>query len=128
MAAYFEIHEAPDGEWLRLRLVGELDLGSAPALRQRLAQLRAAKRPARLDLSGLEFMDSTGIHLLTGAFNHARKDGWQLAIEPALAPQVDRLVKLAGLDRLIPELRRERPVPRVSRPTASGSHAPAHSV
>jgi anti-anti-sigma factor len=78
--------------------------------------------------SRFEFMDSTGIHLLTGAFNHARKDGWQLAIEPALSPQVDRLVKLAGLGRLIPELRCERPVARVSRPTAIGSRAPAHSV
>jgi anti-sigma B factor antagonist len=109
MPAYFEIHEAHDREWLRLHLTGELDLGSAPVLRRRLAQLRAERRPVRLDLSRLEFMDSTGIHLLIDACKDAREDGWQLAIDPTLSPRVQRLFKLTGLDRIIPGPRHAQP-------------------
>ena len=101
MTTYFQIREARDREWVRLRLVGELDLGSVPALKQRLAELRAEKRLVRLDLSALEFMDSTGIHLLVGASNDARNNGWDLEIEPGVSPQVHRLLKLTSLDRII---------------------------
>lgn len=128
MPAYFEIHEAYDGEQVRLRLTGELDLASAPVLSHRLAQLRSEQRPVRLDLSGLEFMDSSGVHLLVGAFHEARADGWQLAIDSALSPQVDRLCKLTGLDHIIPELRYDRPFAGVGRPTVTGNHGPAQSV
>jgi anti-sigma B factor antagonist len=107
--AYFEIHQAHDGDRLRLKLTGELDLGSAPVLRQRLAQLRAEQRPVRLDLSRLEFMDSTGIHLLLDAYHDARHDGWQLAIDPTLSPRIQRLFKLTGLDRIIPTPPHQQP-------------------
>jgi anti-sigma B factor antagonist len=100
MRPYFEIDELQDGEFVRLRLTGELDLGSAPALEQRLAQLRAENQAVRLDLSELEFIDSSGIHLLIGAFNDPRDDGWRLEIEPQLSSQVDRVFRLAGLDRV----------------------------
>jgi anti-sigma B factor antagonist len=128
MPAYFEIQETYDGDWVRLRLTGELDLGSAPVLRHRLAELRAEKRLVRLDLSGLEFMDSGGIHLLIGAFNDAREDGWQLAIDSALYPQVHRLFRLAALDSIIPGPWHQRPAARLGRPTATGIHERAHPV
>lgn len=111
--AYFGIHEADDDLWVRLRLTGELDLGSVPVLRHHLARLSTEKRPVRLDLSGLEFMDSSGVHLLIGAFNDARENGWQLVIDSALAPQVKRIIQLSGLDRIIPGLQQERVAARV---------------
>ena len=113
MPEYFEIQEAYDGESLRLRLLGELDLASTPILKDRLARVRAEKRLVRLDLSGLEFIDSSGIHLLIAAFNVAREDGWQLETDSALSPQVHSLFKLTGLDRIVPGLRDEGPIARV---------------
>jgi anti-anti-sigma regulatory factor len=44
--SHFEILERTENGWVRLALTGELDLASAPQLRDRLAQL-AAKRSAR---------------------------------------------------------------------------------
>jgi len=55
----FEIVRAPDE--LTLALVGELDLYTAPRLREMLLELALRDAPATLDLSGLTFIDSLGI-------------------------------------------------------------------
>lgn len=98
---YFEIDEDQQDEWTVLRLTGELDLGSVPVLRHRLAQLSADKRPVRLDLSGLGFIDSSGMHLLIAALNDAGKDGWRLEVPPSVAPNVEQSLRLARLERIL---------------------------
>ena len=98
---YLEINESPDGICIRLQLSGELDLGSAPTLRRRLDELRSENRGVRLDLSGLEFIDSSGIHLLIDAFCHSDTDGWDFEVDPTLSPQVERVFELTDLWTLI---------------------------
>lgn len=98
---YLELHELNDGARLHLQLTGELDLGSAPTLSQRLEELRTERRGVRLDLSRLAFMDSTGLHLLIGAFDHARAFGWDLELDPRLSPQVERLFELTNMCDLV---------------------------
>lgn len=98
---YLEIHERDDGGALRLSLVGELDMASLGELEDRLVRLHAKKTPARLDLSRLEFIDSTGLRLLIRTLGDARIDGWQLEVEPDLTPEVRGLFKLVHLDRIV---------------------------
>lgn len=95
---YFEILEQRDDGGFRLSLHGELDFASTPLLDDRLARLRAKKRAVRLDLSKLDFIDSTGLHLLIRALGDARTDGWQLQIEPEVSPTVERLFRLVHFD------------------------------
>ncbi len=76
-------------------------MGSAPILENRLASLRAVKSPVKLDLSHLEFIDSTGLHLLVRTVGDAQIKGWELAIEQDVAPEVMRLFKLVHLDRFV---------------------------
>ncbi len=95
----FEIHESRNAEWLRLTLTGELDRFSTPLLEDRLASLRATRSAVRLDLSRLEFIDSTGIHLLVQTIGDARMKGWAFQIEPDISPPVLRLLRLVHLDR-----------------------------
>jgi anti-sigma B factor antagonist len=99
MDPYFEIHEHQQGERVRLRLTGELDMASVPVLRNRLEQLRVERRLVRVDLSGLDFMDGSGVRLLISAFNHAREDGWEFEVDPDVSPQIERLFKVANLRR-----------------------------
>jgi anti-anti-sigma factor len=99
--ATFAIHESQIGLFVRLSLTGELDLGSAPVLEDRLTRLRAVKSPVRLDLSQLEFIDSTGLHLLVRTVGDAQIKGWELEIERDVAPEVMRLFKLVHLDRFV---------------------------
>lgn len=95
----FEIHEHRSEDWLQLSLLGELDRFSTPLLESRLASLRATKSPVRLNLSKLEFIDSTGIHLLIQTIGDARMKRWSFEIERDVSPPVMRLLKLVHLDQ-----------------------------
>jgi len=64
-----------------LRLIGELDLASAPVLRAEIAGLREAGiRSLVVDLSGLAFMDSAGLHCILDFDSEARQDGFSIAL------------------------------------------------
>lgn len=68
-----------DQAGLVLALYGELDLASAPRLDQRLrdAQTSGAGR-VMVDLRGLEFFDSAGLHVLLDAHQRLRDGGQAL--------------------------------------------------
>jgi anti-anti-sigma factor len=95
------IHESRMNGFVRLSLTGELDLGTAPVLEDRLTRLRATKSPVTLDLSRLDFIDSTGLHLLVRIVGDARMKRWQLRIEPDVAPQVMGVFRLVHLDHFL---------------------------
>jgi anti-anti-sigma factor len=97
----FEIRESQDGVRTRLSLSGDLDMQSVPELEHRLARLRAARTPVRLDLSKLSFIDSTGLHLLVRTVGDARLKGWGLEIDSDVAPDVMRVLRLVRLDRFV---------------------------
>lgn len=84
-----------------LRLVprGDLDLASAPRLQARLDELAAEGTPVRLDVSGIEFIDSSGLRVLVNAVRDARPSGRRLEIYGAPAKQVQRVFELTGFDR-----------------------------
>ena len=99
MQAPFEIAERddPDGR-VRLTLTGELDLAVAGQLTDRLQQLRDQRRAVRLDLSRLEFIDSSGIHaLINGAAAGHAEDEQLLEVESDLHPSVRRVIELLGI-------------------------------
>lgn len=97
----FTISESPTDRGLRLSLTGDLDLGSAAVLEARLASLRAPGNPVWLDLSNLDFIDSTGLHLLIREFGEARVKRWELQIERDLSHQLMRLFKLVHIEHLV---------------------------
>jgi anti-sigma B factor antagonist len=97
----FGIHEMPHSDGVRLSLTGELDLVTAPILEQRVEQLRIEGHGVRLDLSRLEFIDSTGIHVLVKAISSANSNGWRFAIEPDIASHVARVFSLVKLDQFL---------------------------
>jgi anti-anti-sigma factor len=69
-------------------------MGSTRILEDRLTRLRGKKRPVVLDLARLQFIDSTGLHLLVRAMADAKTNGWDLRIAPEVSPTVTRLFKL----------------------------------
>ena len=97
----FAICESEEDGGTRVTLTGELDLATAPVLRDRLNQSRADRRDVRLDLSNLQFIDCAGIHVLIRAFNDAQSDGVRLEVEGNLAPQVKRMAKLTHQGRFV---------------------------
>ena len=80
-----------------LRLRGELDVSSSPALEDELSRLGGASMIV-LDLSDLEFIDSTGLGVLVKSHQRVRDEGGRLAIVEG-SGQVKRLLELTGLDQ-----------------------------
>jgi anti-anti-sigma factor len=91
------IQQMTDDRGVVIQLAGELDLESAPELDRRLREL-AGEIPGRLliDLSGLEFMDSSGLAVMVRAQRSARENGRHLALRPG-PTQVQRLFELTGM-------------------------------
>jgi anti-sigma B factor antagonist len=98
---HFDMNERREDGRVRLSLLGELDLASVPALDSCLRSLREQNQPVRLDLSQLDFIDSTGIHLLYRVLHDAREEGWQLQVDPELTPGVQRVLTLVKLKDFI---------------------------
>jgi anti-sigma B factor antagonist len=85
-----------DGE-VRLLPQGDLDISTAPVLEEHIRQvLQDGTRQIIIDLRGLEFMDSTGLTLITRYSNESRRDGFNLALIEG-SPRVQRLFDLTGL-------------------------------
>jgi anti-anti-sigma factor len=97
--SHFKIDERQERGWLRLTLSGELDLAAAPVLEARLSDLRAEHVAVRLDLSTLQFIDSTGLQILLRSVTDARGNGWDVSIDPHRSPAVQRLFELTGVDQ-----------------------------
>lgn len=95
---------AEKGSACTLVLAGELDLANAKSLAAALEQAESAgDGPLTIDLSELEFIDSTGIAVLVAAYR--RLDGSaRLCLIPSRASAVRRVMSLTGLDTELPFL------------------------
>ncbi len=92
--------ERPGGGAVVVQPRGELDLLSVPELREALERAQADGADVTLDLSGLDFIDSTGVHLVVDAYQASVRDSWDFAIVGA-GEDVRRVFELVGLiDRL----------------------------
>jgi anti-sigma B factor antagonist len=94
-----EVHHENDNGRTTIRLTGELDISTADELGRVLSELDAPGGPAgiRLDLSGLRFMDSTGLRLIITSDLRLRRDGRELRLVPG-PEQVQRVFRLALLE------------------------------
>jgi anti-sigma B factor antagonist len=95
------ISAAVAGERLVLTLSGVLDVYTAPQLRLRLAPAAlSGTHHVLLDLTGMDFIDSTGIGVIVGALKRLRAEGGTLAVKGVPAPML-RVFELTGLTRLM---------------------------
>ncbi|MET8942756.1 STAS domain-containing protein [Streptomyces sp. NPDC004542] len=78
---------------------GELDLQTCPALAEAASAVPPAGRTLYLDLSGVPFMDSSGLNLLILLRRRLHAEGGRLAVT-GLQPQPERLLRLTQADEL----------------------------
>lgn len=90
-------HRTDEGS-VTLSVHGEIDLASAPLLEQDLEDVeRSSPRRIVLDLAALDFIDSTGIHLLIKAQRRADSNGHGLILTN-IPPHARRLFRITGID------------------------------
>ena len=90
------------GLFLRIKLKGDIDHHSAVAVRSGIDTLLYKMRPRRLylDLSGVDFMDSSGLGLIMGRYALMKEIGGDVIVSEPTAG-VERVLKLAGLERVV---------------------------
>ena len=83
-------------------LAGELDVASAPALREQLLSLlRPGSSRLFVDLSKVSLCDASGLAVLVGIGHRARLLGGFLRLA-AVSPQADQVLHITGLHRHLP--------------------------
>jgi anti-sigma B factor antagonist len=85
-----------------LALDGELDIGAAPRVQDAVTQLcRDGVRRLTLDLSRLEFIDSSGLAAVVYVSRQCERHGCELELVPGI-DSVQRVFEVAGLAALLP--------------------------
>jgi anti-sigma B factor antagonist len=89
----------PEGDCAVLRVTGEVDVYTAPVLRERIREL-AAQGAVHLiaDLGQVDFLDSTGLGVLVGGLKRVREDDGSLALVLA-TPRILRIFQITGLTK-----------------------------
>lgn len=76
---------------------GEVDVASAPRLREQIVSLVSEGVPRIVcDLSGVEFLDSTGLGVLVGALKRCRTHGGELVLV-CTQPSILKVFEITGL-------------------------------
>ena len=90
---------------LIVRLTGELDHSRAAAVRGEVDELirKTGTRRLVFDLSGLEFMDSSGIGLIIGRYKLMRRRGGSVAV-CGYDGRMDKVFRMAGLYQIVERL------------------------
>ncbi len=93
-----QIASEPIADGVVLTPSGEIDLARSPSMRAQVANAMKAK-PKRLvvDLSGVPYMDSSGVATLVEALQGTRKIGAKLVL-CGLTPRVRSILEISRLD------------------------------
>jgi anti-anti-sigma factor len=98
----FTCNVTPERDHVIVAPQGDLDMATVGVVEQELRQLQEAGFGSIvLDLQGLTFMDSSGLHLAMRWADEASRNGFAFAIEPG-PPVVQRIFELAAVIELLP--------------------------
>ncbi|MEO6987960.1 MAG: STAS domain-containing protein [Aquihabitans sp.] len=101
------IDVAEHGDWSVLQIRGEIDIATAPRLREQLISLVNDQRyQLVVDMEAVEFIDSTGLGVLIGALKRVRAhDGdLQVVLTNTRILKVFEITQLDTIFRISPTL------------------------
>ena len=102
MEQAFQIAESQTGGIPVVAAFGEIDVATAPPLRDRLQALIAGGSPTVVvDLLGVTFLDSTALGVLVGALKRCREGGGDLPLV-ITEPRLLKVFEITGLTGVFP--------------------------
>lgn len=106
------------GCYLKFKLRGEIDHHTAAAIRNAMDHEIFKKRPRGLiiDMSAVDFMDSSGLGLIMGRYTVIKELGGELIVHNP-SPATEKIMNLAGMERLIKIEHTKTDSPCIVKPT-----------
>ena len=89
------VEDSPDAR--AVLVCGELDLESAPRLLEAIRDAIKGAPQLKIDLKGIEYVDSSGIAVLIQGFKQARKASVEYVLRDP-SPQVVSVIELSQLE------------------------------
>lgn len=97
-----DLDVAEHNGWAVVSATGEIDMATAPRLRERLVGLMGdGHHQLVVDLDGVEFLDSTGLGVLVGALRRVRTHDGELALV-CTQSRILKGFEITGLDKAFP--------------------------
>ena len=101
-APEFTLVVTDDLGWANVSVIGELDLATADDLQDTLRDELQSGRSVVLDLSRVQFVDSSGITAILRAMSVARELDLGFAMRSSLPKPVERVARICGVLGEIP--------------------------
>jgi anti-sigma B factor antagonist len=87
------------GDYTIIALTGEIDLQTSPEAREQLLELLKDRRHVLVDLSGVAYIDSSGIASLVEALQFAKSNSLFFGLVD-LSEAAQQVIRLARLDKV----------------------------
>ncbi len=89
------------GEYTVLSLQGEVDLSCSPQAREQILKLLKSSKNLLVDLSSVDYIDSSGVASLVEGFQVARNQKLEFALV-GVSKAAMQVLQLARLDKVFP--------------------------
>jgi anti-sigma B factor antagonist len=88
------------GQW-EFKLIGDADISNAHQFKQQLeTALGAVRQNIVIDLSELNYIDSTGLGVIIGTYGAIKKDGLSIRLRSP-KDNVKKVITVSGLSKLL---------------------------
>src|SRR5213593_4210344 len=92
----------PEGSWTVVDVKGEVDVYTAPKLREKIVDLVGqGATEIVVNLEGVEFLDSTGLGVLVGGLKRVKSHDGTLALV-CTKPKILKVFSMTGLSKAFP--------------------------
>ena len=97
-----QVYSELEGDTLAVSIKGEIDHHSAPSIREAIDRDVFFYRTPKvvLDLSSIDFMDSSGLGLILGRYRKIKDMGSELILKDP-TEEIMKIIKLSGVDKFI---------------------------
>jgi anti-sigma B factor antagonist len=98
---HVRVSSEQSGDAMIVRAEGELDLHTAPTLQAEIDSALETKPPrVVVDLSGVDFMDSTGLSVIVATVAAMREQGGEVRVVTG-ADKITKVFTLTGVDQQV---------------------------